>query len=157
MAYPKFLNAAPPPLDLNSLRGQEWMARMPDTLESIPNIMKHTALTNQNTSLSATAFQGFVLQAGLYRVSYHARITTPATTGAATSSLTVTIAWTDGTVGQSLAGAAMTGNTTTTRQSDVYLIRADASTNVTYATTYASNTASQMKYSLDLILEHVGD
>src|SRR3972149_4856466 len=57
---------------------QEGFSRLPTTLHSIPNIVNVTELTEQNTSLSATDFSLAVLPAGLYLVSYLARITTAA-------------------------------------------------------------------------------
>ena len=131
---------------------QEWFARLPTTLHSIPNIVNVTELTEQNTSLSATDFSLAVLPAGLYRVSYLARITTAA---GVSSSLTVALAWTDAGVAKALTGAAITANTTATYQSADVLIYVDAGTDVTYATTYASNAASAMKYGLALTLERL--
>jgi len=131
-------------------RWEEWFARLPTTLHSIPNIVNVTELTEQSASIGATDFSLAVLPAGLYRASYLARITTAA---GVSSSLTVAIAWTDGGVAKSLTGAAITGNTTATYQSSEVLIYVDAGTVVTYTTTYASNAASAMKYGLSLTLE----
>lgn len=135
-----------------SARWEEWFARLPTTLHSIPNIVNVTELTEQNSSLSATDFSLAVLPEGLYRASYIARITTAA---GVSSSLTVVLAWTDGGVAKSLTGAAITGNTTATYQSSDVLIYVDAGTDVTYATTYASNAAGAMKYGLGLVLERL--
>jgi hypothetical protein len=130
----------------------QWFAKAPDSFGSIPNILNTVALSNQNAAISATNFAGFVLPEGTYRASYYARITTVA---GVSSSLTVTLAWTDGTVAQSFSGAAITGNTTTSYQSGSVVFRSDASAVVNYSTAYASNAASVMKYSLDLILERL--
>ena len=129
-----------------------WWERMPDTLESIPNVINAVSLTDQNTSLSATDFSGIILPDGVYRASYYARITTAA---GVSSSLTVALAWTDGGVAMSLTGAAITGNTTSTYQSGSVVFHADANQIITYATTYASNAASAMKYRLDVSLEKI--
>jgi hypothetical protein len=162
MALPKFLDHGKPypghdviagPGGMLSPSWASWFARLTDTLASIPNIMNVTSLEEQDASITATDLSGFQhLPAGLYRVTYAARITTAAVTS---SSLTVTIAWTDGAVAQSQAGAAMTGNTTTTRQTASYLVRIDADSDLTYATTYASNGAGEMKYSLDIACERI--
>ena len=131
---------------------EAWFARLPDTLASIPGILKSVALDDQAATIAATDLTGGLLSKGSYRVTYHARISRAATSS---SSLTVTIAWTEGGVAQSIAGAAMTGNTTTTRQNSVFMIRSDAATDVTYATTYASTGATTMQYSLDLSFEQI--
>ena len=131
---------------------RRWFGRMPDTLNSIPNIQKRVSLSSQGASISATDLGGAaVLAAGTYRATYYARISTAASVN---SSLTVTLAWTDG-VAQTYSGAAIIGNTTTTYQTGTLMFRADASSAITYATTYASNAAGEMKYTLDIVLERV--
>ncbi len=49
----------------------------------------------------------------------------------------------------------MTGNTTATNQSEVWPLHIDASSPVSYSTTYASNVAATMVYALYLVLETV--
>lgn len=131
---------------------ERWFDRLPDTLAAIPSILKSVALDDQGAAITATDLTGGLLSKGSYRVTYHARISRAATTS---SSLTVTIAWTEGGVAQSVVGAAMTGNTTTTKQSDVFMIRSDAGTAVTYAAAYASVGATTMEFSLDLSFEQI--
>src|SRR3972149_22807 len=72
---------------------QEWVSRLPTPPPPIPNIGSVPELTEQNTSLSATDFSLAVLPAGLYRVSYLARITTAA---GVSRSLTGGLAWAGG-------------------------------------------------------------
>lgn len=103
----------------------------------------------QSASIGATAVPTGTLEAGIYRVTYYARITRAATTS---SSLTVTIGWTDG-VAQTETGAAMTGNLTTTWQRGGGLIALDAGTSVTYAAAYSSVGATAMQYALAVRLE----
>lgn len=110
------------------------------------------SLAAQNASISATPLVSAVLPAGLYRVSWYARITTVA---GVSSSLAVTIGWTEGAVSLALSGAALTGNTTTTVQSGMVLLNIDNNTPITYATTYASNAAGVMKYELVMTVERV--
>lgn len=129
-----------------------WFARLPETLGGIPSVLNRVTLSSQGASIGATSFAGATILKGNYRATYYARITTAA---GVTSSLTVTLAWTDGAVAQTFSGAAMAGNTTTTWQSNTITIRADAGTAITYATTYASNPAGAMKYCLDLVLEKI--
>lgn len=133
---------------LPSPRWQDWLGRAPDTFNAIPSVLSLVSLEEQNAALSATDFaQTKDLAAGVYVVLYHARITTAAATS---SSLTVTVRWTEGGVAMSQAGSAVTGNTTATHQSGVFVIRSDAAEDVTYETTYASNGAGEMEYSLDI-------
>ena len=129
----------------------EWLAHLAATLDKAPQRLSSVSLTAQAASIASTALKTG-LTAGLYRVSYYARITTAAGTS---SSLTVTFGWTDGAVTPSQSGAAITGNTTTTIQSGTLLIRVDANTAVNYSTTYASTPASAMQHSLDLFLEEM--
>jgi len=132
---------------------QRWFSRLPETLDSIPNITALVSLDTQAASIATTSLG--VWPRGLYRLSYYARITRAASVS---SSLTITLAWTDGGIAMSLAGTAITGNTTSSYQTSNILVRSDASTAITYATTYASNAASgvnSMQYSLDLSLEKI--
>src|SRR3989304_6643158 len=121
MAIKKFLDLGKPaPLQnavpdrktgLLTIPWLQWFSQLPPTLASIPNIVNVTELTGQGAAITATDFSGAVLPVGLYRASYLARITTAA---GVSSSLTVTLAWTDGGVAKALTGAAITANTTAT-------------------------------------------
>lgn len=80
----------------------------------------------------------------LYKLSYYLRIVRPATVS---SSVTVTIRWTDGGIAQSFTFAAVTGNTTDTVQNvPEILIRVDPGTEVTIETAYASVGAEDAAY-----------
>ena len=131
---------------------QRWFSETAETLRLLPIILRRLVLSGQAASIGATNLvpTAFVT-AGDYRVTYYARISTAASVN---SSLTVTLAWTDG-VAQTYSGAAIIGNTTTTYQTGTLMFRADASSAITYATTYASNAAGEMKYTLDIVLERV--
>jgi hypothetical protein len=156
----KFLDATAPPLQEKLLEAKtgliaeawrSWFGRLPATLNAIPSIVNTVSLATQSASIGTTNFAGTSLLAGVYRVSYHARISQAASIS---SSLTITIAWTEGAVGQSYSGPAITGNTTSTGQNRTLLIRSDAGAAVNYSTSYASNAAG-MQYSLDLVFEKV--
>ena len=110
------------------------------------------ALTAQSASIGATAVPLPTLTEGLYRVSWYFRVTT---VDAVSSSLRLTIGHTDGAVACTQATAAYTGNVVTAPQSGVFLVRADAGSSITYATTYASNTPGQMIYALSVAIEQV--
>lgn len=128
----------------------DYMSRMAQSIEAASTRISSAELTKQAASISATDISKGGQPTGRYKVFYHARITTPATTS---SSLEVTISWTDGRVAQSQTFAAITGNTTATMQSDFLMIHVDNSTPINYATTYASVGAQPMQYRLDVVLE----
>lgn len=129
----------------------DWLLALVTRVNTTPCRLKVVTLTTQTASIGTTALPLGTLTEGMYRVSYAARITTP---GTVSSSLTVTIGWTQA-VALSQAGAAMTGNTTATQQNGSFLIRVDAATTITYATTYASAGATAMVYRLDVVVEQV--
>lgn len=130
-----------------------WLRDLLVLIQSIPAVVTTVALTTQSASIGTTAIPTASLAGGLYRVSWYAAITTAA---AVNSSLTVTVSWTDGGIAKSLSGAAITGNTTSTVQSQPPLpIHIDANSPVSYSTVYASNVAGTMVYALDVVLEAV--
>jgi hypothetical protein len=102
-----------------------------------------------NAAIGATTVFTPTIAGLIYRVSYRARITTPA---GVSSSLTVSVNWTEGGVACTKTFAALTGNTTATVDGDGVLIRPDTAV-VTYSTAYASNPASAMIYDLDVTVE----
>lgn len=109
------------------------------------------ALANQNASIGVTSVTSEALTAGLYRITYYARITSAA---GVSSSLTVNLAWDDGIVSCSKTFTAITGNTISTTGSESYMVRIDTPP-ITYSVTYASVPASAMQYSLDIVVEAV--
>ena len=137
---------------LVALSWLNWFTSLQTDVGNAPARLKSVTLTAQGASIGATAIPVGSLASGLYRVSYLARITTPATTS---SSLTVTLGFTNGGVACSLSGAAMTGNTTSTVQTGSHMVAIDRASPVTYATTYASVGATPMAYSLWVVLEEV--
>ncbi len=110
-------------------------------------------VTGQSASIAATQIPVGALPAGTVRVSWYARVTQAATTS---SSLTVTIGWTENGLPLTSDGAAMTGNTTTTVQSGSVLVQPDADSPITYATAYASVGGVVMKYALTVAVEFLG-
>jgi hypothetical protein len=110
------------------------------------------SLSAQAASIGTTAIPTSSLASGLYRVTYYTRITTAAGTS---SSLITTFTWTDGGISCSLSSAALTGNTTSTVGTGSALINIDASSPISYSTTYASVGAPVMAYSLYITLEEM--
>lgn len=131
---------------------RQWFGRLPATLGAIPSILNVVNLSGQSASLAATDFSNTSLLAGIYRASYRVQITQAA---GVSSSLTVSILWTDGGVAQTATGAAIVGNTVTTGQSDFALIRVDAGTAVQYSAVYASVGVPGMTYTFTASLEKI--
>lgn len=133
----------------------------------VPSEYATVDLTAQAAAVGTTTLYAVPASgAGQYRLSWDAKVTTAATTGAATSTLgALTIVYTDPDgVAVTLTAPAMiaagtiattsTGNTTGTVLVGLPLtLNAKASTNITYAFAYASDTANQMAYNLHIKLE----
>lgn len=128
---------------------QIYFDQQSQVLQNAPARVATVEVEQQSASIGATDISGGVLNAGLYQVQYYARITLP---NGISSSLTVTIDWTDGGVAQSFSGAAMTGNTTTTWQDRTLFFRIDALSPIRYSTTYATGAGAPMEYRLDVAL-----
>jgi hypothetical protein len=124
-------------------------------------------LTAQTAAVSATNLVAAPATAR-YRISAYLKVTTPATTGLATSTLGgVTITYADGTDSvpqtvvmqlQTQAGASATtnaGNSTTTVLAGEVPIYAHSGTAIQYAIAYASNTAAQMQFEAHLAAEQI--
>lgn len=130
-----------------------WLSELAERLNDTPNVLVTKTLTAQGASISATAFALPDLSPGLYRISYHARISRA---GSVSSSLTVTMGYTNGAVSCTQAGAAMTGNTTATVQGGVVIVDIDQNTSITYATTYADGGGgTSMQYRLSMTVEQL--
>lgn len=89
---------------------------------------------------------------GLYRVSYFIRKTIA---DGVSSSLTVTLGWIEGGIGQSATFAALATDTTAAEQDASKTIRVDAETDITYAIAYASNTPAKMTYEGNVVVEQL--
>jgi hypothetical protein len=133
-----------------------WLRWLQDSLvtrlQSAPLDLKTVTKTAQSAAIGATAVPLGSVSAGRYQITWYARITTP---DAVSSSLTVTIAWTEGAVSLSVSGSAITGNTTASLQSGVIEVDVDASSAISYATAYASNTPGAMQYRLSVTVKQI--
>jgi len=132
----------------------QYFLQARDRLNANPHILGTVfdLVTGQSAAIGTTSIPLPTLGIGLYRVSTYARITQAASTS---SSLTVTLGWTDGTVACTYSGAAMTGNTTATMQSGSLMIRNDNLSPLTYSTAYASSGGTVMQYRLDIAVEQI--
>lgn len=130
-----------------------WIFALASRLNaSSPVIGTPTSLTTQGASIGTTSLTLPALSAGVYRVSWYARITQAATVS---SSLTVTLGWTETTITLTTSGSAITGNTTTTVQSDARIVVTDASAPITYSTAWVSVGATPMIYRLSILCEQL--
>jgi hypothetical protein len=130
----------------------DWFRAVADAITSTAQKIAFVEKTSQTAAIASTDIPAPTLTAGLYKISWYARITTAA---GVSSSLTPSFTYVDGGVSCTVSGAAMTGNTTATVQSGTALIRNDNGTAIQYATAYASNPANAMAYRLDVRLERV--
>jgi hypothetical protein len=127
-----------------------WLRSLVDRAQVAAFSIITVSLTLQGASIGLTSL--VPLASGLYRVSYRFRITTAA---GVSSSLQFAVSTTDGAVVCTQSSAAYTGNVTNAPQAGVFIVRADPATPLQYQTTYASNAAGVMKYSLDVTVEQL--
>jgi len=137
-----------------SIAASRWLTQLVQDVNNRATSLGSVALINQNAAIVATAISTPVLTAALYRVSYSLRVTTAA---GATSAVQLTLGWTSSGVAQTQAGANVNGNTTASQDNDSRIVKADAASTITYATTYASNPASAMLYELYVRVEKMPD
>lgn len=134
-----------------------WIRWLLDVLvpaiQAAPQIKRTVSLVTQSAAIGATAIPLGALAAGTYRIGYYARVTSP---DGVSSSLTVTLGWTESAQPLTLSGAAMTGDSLTTVQTGLAVVIIDAASALTYATVYASNTPAKMQYRLTLVVEQIG-
>lgn len=104
------------------------------------------------TAAIAAASAFLTKSAGWYRVSYYMRKTVA---DGVSSSLTVTLGWTESGVPLTEAGAALATDTTSAQQSGSKSFWADAGVDLTYAVAYASNTPNKMTYRIDVLVEQL--
>ena len=136
----------------------DWTTALTDDVNAAPARLRTDAVVLQTASIGTTVFAVGALGAGLYRVSWYARITRAAS---AASSLTLILGWTESGLPLSLSGitaigdGVLTGNTTGTVGTGTVLLRIDAGSPITYATTYSSIGATTMEYRLDLVIEQL--
>lgn len=131
----------------------EYLTSLTQTLDRSPSRAETVTRTGLTASIGTTPIPSAALSSGLYRISVYGRITRAATTS---SSLTVTISWTEDGISLSESYSAVTGNTTTTvLTGPPKLLKIDANSPVSYSTTYASVGGTTMIYELSIVLERV--
>lgn len=128
--------------------GATWLAWLTD-------VWKRTSVgqrqfTNHNAAVTAEAVPVLDGAEPLVRVSWVLRLVQAATVS---SSVQITIGWTDGGQAMTAVQTAVTGNLVTSGQQGALLVRHDPYTDVTVAVAYASVGATPMRYDLDVITE----
>lgn len=128
----------------------DWFLDLLTRVNQTARRVVSVALETQIATIATTSVPTGDATAGLFRVTYYAAITTPATTS---SELTITLGWTDRGVSKSKTFALINGNTADTTQSDSLLMRCDQAILLTYAALYNSVGGTVMQYSLDVVVE----
>jgi len=130
---------------------QIWFRTVTDAINIAPQVQTSVTGTPTGASIASTALLADTGSAGVFRVSWFLRVTQAATTS---SSVAVTVAFTDG-VALTVSGAAVTGNTTSTIQQQSVIVRCDAASPLSYSTTYSSVGATPMQYALSVCVERL--
>lgn len=92
-------------------------------------------------------------QSGLYRLQYYLRVMSP---DGVSSSVQLTIGWTESGYGLTLAEPALTSDSINLPQVGIVLLPLDAASPLTIQTAYSSNTPNKMLYELLLTVEQMG-
>ncbi len=145
-----------PPLDgLPNPFTREWRNYL-QTLQNVgqasPQILQETSKVAQTASIATTPLTLPSISAGYYRVSVYELITAAAVTS---SSLQVTIAWTDQALAVTRTLPAITSNLLAASDGTSFPIHVDNASPITYTVTYASNGAGQMTYNLGVLVEQL--
>lgn len=152
LAPPPVQNVVVSPARLIDKKWVKWLLDVTTRLQKTSQVFRVESLSNQAAAIAATPLPVGALAAGLYRLSYYLRVTTPAS---GTSSVTFTAGSTESGVNVTQSGPALTSNTTTTAQSGAFLLQADQAAALTYSTAYDSTGATAMQYRLTVLLEGV--
>lgn len=131
-----------------------WFQSLAAAVNQAPTSVGTVSVTAGAASVTTTPIttKPTPIAAGLYRVTYYMQVTRAASLS---SSLIPTFTWTTQAVSQSVTGATMNGNTTTTFQADTLPLVVDQGSSVTYALAYSSAGGTSMTYDFALRLELV--
>lgn len=128
-----------------------WLSQVLSRLFAATSVVATVHRTGLGSSISATTIYTPSAPA-TFKVTLSVQVTTAATTS---SSIAATVTWTQNGVVQTKPLAALTGNTTTTRDDITCLFRPDSGLPIRYTTTYASVGATSMAYTLEAVVEQV--
>lgn len=130
----------------------KYLQNREDAITSAPQRNASTSVSAQSASIAATSIPTAALNGGLYRATFYGTVTTP---GTVSSSLEVTFSWTDSGQARAITSTAYTGNSISECTTATVMFNVDAGAPVTYATTYATAGATDMVYTLYVVLEKV--
>lgn len=134
-------------------RWLRWLSGLTLELNKTPSRQASVKLTGQGAAIATTALPIGSVTPGIWSITTSLRVTR---VGSVSSSVRLTIAWTEGGVSQTEQGTLLNGNLTTTREGRVFVVRPDNATTISYSTTYADGGgAVPMQYSLDLVAVRV--
>jgi hypothetical protein len=108
--------------------------------------------TGQHAAITTTSLVLPALTNATYRVSGYLRVTTP---DGVSSSVQLTLGWTESALTLSKTLAAVTGDTVTSVQDGQLTAFVDQGSALTYSTAYSSNTPGAMQYTLRLLVEQL--
>ena len=130
-----------------------WLSGLTQQVDAKTAVISKAVEPDLSDAVAVTPLQIADVTAGIWRVSTRVRVITP---GSVSSSIQVTVTWSESGVTQAESGAALNGNLTTTREGKTFVIRPDASTPISYSTAYADGGGAQrMHYSLDVVAERL--
>lgn len=118
--------------------------------QASPQVLQTASPSTQTAAIPPTPLPLPSISSGYYRVNVYETITLPA---GVSSSLQVTIGWTDNGTASTRALSALTTNTIGANDSTTFPIHVDNNSPITYAVAYASNPASTMTYNIGVLLE----
>lgn len=133
-------------------RWRRWLSGLTISLNAKPERHATVRRTAQGAAIATTALPIGSVTPGIWGIYTTIRVTRAASTS---SSVQLTMTWTEGGVTQTQTGAALTGNVTTTREGLLFVIRPGNATVISYSTTYASVGATSMQYSVDIVAVQV--
>lgn len=148
--------------DLKSLQVTEvwrtWFRSIRDSVNRSPQVVGSAHFSARAVALGPILKIGVAptLVAGVYRVTVQIRVTKA---DAVSSAVRHGTTWTDGGVVQARLGTNVTGNTTTSYDSDTFLVRIDDGTAIDIETIYSSFSAppNEMQYEIDAYVESLPD
>lgn len=118
---------------------------------SVPTLSTGYSASNQSAAI-AGAVLFTTLSAGLYRVSYYIRKTVA---DGVSSSVGFVFHWTESGLPLSLTDTVLATDTTGAVKVGEALLEVDASVNLTFDTSYASNTPAKMRYRIEVRVEQI--
>jgi hypothetical protein len=130
---------------------RKFLAAIGTAVDNAPSIPVTVPLTVTG-AVGVTPLPLTSVRTGMYRITVYTRISVPASV---TSSLIVTIGWTDDGVNCSKALSDNNGNTTDSTTNDTLPIHVDGGTAITYGVTYASNVAGMIG-NVVIVVEELG-